>query len=169
MVEDASHRTPQALPDDAQDDAPDGPYYDPYDHEIDRDPHPVWRRLREERPVYFNDRYGFHMLSRFQDVWDAYHDTATFSSSHGVQPETLDRPYEYPNMLFMDPPEHDGLRALVSKAFTPRRISALEASIATMVDGYLDPHIGGPGFDYVADFGALMPPMVIGELLGVPA
>src|SRR5690348_18270390 len=43
-------------------------YYDPYDFEIDADPYPLWRRLREERPLYYNERYDFWALSRFDDV-----------------------------------------------------------------------------------------------------
>lgn len=144
-------------------------YYDPYDYEIDVDPHPVWRRMREEQPLYWNDRYGFYALSRFDDVWNAYHDTTTFSSSHGVQLETLDEPIDHPSMIFMDPPEHDQLRTLVSRAFTPRRVRDIEAFVAELVDGYLDQFVGASQFDYVSEFGALVPPMVIGELLGVPA
>jgi cytochrome P450 len=144
-------------------------YYDPYDYEIDVDPHRVWRRMREEQPLYRNERFGFWALSRFEDVWSAYHDTTTFSSSHGVQLETLDEPVEHPSMIFMDPPEHDRLRKLVSRAFTPRRIRDLEAFVATLADDYLDPFAGAEQFDYVEQFGALVPPMVIGELLGVPA
>ena len=60
-------------------------YYDPYDYEIDVDPHPTWLRMREEQPLYWNERYQFFALSRFEDVWAAYHDTKTFSSAHGVQ------------------------------------------------------------------------------------
>jgi cytochrome P450 len=144
-------------------------YYDPYDYEIDVDPHPIWRRMREEQPLYWNERYGFWALSRFEDVWAAYHDTTTFSSAHGVQLETLDAPIEHASMIFMDPPEHDRLRTLVSRAFTPRRIRDLEVSITALVDGYLDAFTGAEQFDYVEQFGALVPPMVIGELLGVPA
>ena len=144
-------------------------YYDPYDYAIDVDPHPVWRRMREEQPLYWNERYEFWALSRFEDVWAAYHDTTTFSSAHGVQLETLDAPIEHPSMIFMDPPEHDRLRTLVSRAFTPRRIRDLEASVAALVDGYLDAFAGAEQFDYVEQLGALVPPMVIGELLGVPA
>jgi cytochrome P450 len=144
-------------------------YYDPYDYGIDADPHPTWRRMREEQPLYWNERYGFWALSRFEDVWAAYHDTTTFSSSHGVQLETLDHPVEHASMIFMDPPEHDRLRTLVSRAFTPRRVRDLEASVTTLVDGYLDQFSGTEQFDYVEQFGALLPPMVIGELLGVPA
>jgi hypothetical protein len=142
-------------------------YYDPFNAEIDRDVHAVWQRMREEQPVYRNDRYGFWVLSRFGDVWTAYRDTATFSSTHGVMPESLDEPIGIPMVLFMDPPEHDWMRKLVSAAFTPRRIAALEAHIAELVDRYLDPFAGSPGFDYVEQFGALLPPMVIGHMLGV--
>jgi len=102
-------------------------YYDPFSAEIDRNVHAVWRLMREEQPVYWNERYGFWALSRFEDVWTGYHDTATFSSTHGVQPEALDKPVGLPLVIFMDPPEHDWMRKLVSPAFTPRRIAALEA------------------------------------------
>ena len=142
-------------------------YYDPFNAEIDRNVHAVWRLMREEQPVYWNERYGFWALSRFEDVWAGYHDTATFSSTHGVQPEALDKPVGVPLVIFMDPPEHDWMRKLVSPAFTPRRIAALEARVTDLVDRYLDPFVGSPGFDYVEQFGALLPPMVIGHMLGV--
>ena len=58
--------------------------YDPFDPEIDRNAHAVWHRMREEAPVWWNEKYEFFALSRFEDVWAAYHDTATFSSTHGV-------------------------------------------------------------------------------------
>ena len=142
-------------------------YYDPFDVEIDRNVHAVWRRMREEQPVYWNERYGFWVLSRFDDVWNGYHDTATFSSTHGVQPEALDEPIGLPMVIFMDPPEHDWMRTLVSRAFTPRRVAELETYVAELVDRYLDPFVCSSGFDYVEQFGALLPPMVIGEMLGV--
>jgi cytochrome P450 len=91
-------------------DSPASVYYDPFDSEIDRDVHPVWARMREEQPVYWNDRYRFWALSRFEDVWNGYHDTATFSSTHGVMPESLDEPFNMPLVIFMDPPEHDWMR-----------------------------------------------------------
>jgi cytochrome P450 len=143
-------------------------YYDPFDPEIDRDPHPVWARMREEQPAYWNDRYGFWALSRFEDVWNGYHDTATFSSTHGVMPESLDEPIGMSMVIFMDPPEHDWMRKLVSPVFTPRRIAALQSYITQLVDQYLDPFVGSSGFDYIGEFGALLPAMVIGQMLGVP-
>jgi len=143
-------------------------YYDPYDYAIDTNPHPVWRRMREEQPLYWNDKYGFWAVSRFEDVWNAYHDTTTFSSTHGVQLEQLDAPAPFKMMIFMDPPEHDILRKIISRAFTPRRMAQLEDSIGALAARYLDPFVGTAGFDYVTQFGALLPPMVIGEMLGVP-
>src|SRR5215468_1432105 len=129
-------------------------YYDPFDAEIDRDVHTIWRRMREEAPVWWNDRYGFWALSRFEDVWAGYHDTATFSSTHSVMPESLDEPVNFPLVIFMDPPEHDWMRKLVSRAFTPRRVGELEAHVTALVDDYLDPFVGGDGFDYIEQFGA---------------
>ena len=143
--------------------------YDPYDYEIDADPHPVWRRLRDEAPLYRNDRYDFWALSRYRDVYEASLDAATFSSAHGTVLEMMtDTPDQIPMMIFMDPPEHDQLRGLVSRSFTPRRIGSLEDRIRDLCAAYLDPQVGGKGFDYLADFGARLPVMVIGSLLGVP-
>lgn len=144
-------------------------YYDPFDVEVDRAVHGIWKRMREEQPVYWNERYQFFALSRFQDVWDAYHETATFSSTHGVQLETLDAPIDFPSVIFMDPPDHGVMRKLVSRAFTPRRIADLRSYVQTLVDGYLDPLVGESRFDYITQFGALVPPMVIGHMLGIPA
>jgi cytochrome P450 len=101
-------------------------------------------------------------------VWEAYHDTATFSSTHGVNLEAVVRPSEAPSMIFMDPPEHEVMRKLVSRAFTPRRISELEAHATELVDSYLDPFIGSDGFDFVEAFASRLAPMMIGHMLGVP-
>ena len=68
----------------------------------------------------------------------------------------------------MDPPRHDELRRLVSRAFTPRRVAALEDRTRELCAQFLDPQVGGPGFDYVEDFAAKIPAMLIGALLGVP-
>ena len=48
-------------------------YYDPFDHGIDDDPYPVWKRMRAEAPLYFNDKYNFYVLSRYDDVAPALH------------------------------------------------------------------------------------------------
>ena len=58
-------------------------YWDPFDHDLHWDPHPVWRRMRETAPLYRNDRFDFWALSRFQDVLDVLTDTTTYSSANG--------------------------------------------------------------------------------------
>jgi cytochrome P450 len=142
--------------------------YDAYDRAIAADPHPVWRRMREEAPLYRNQRFDFWALSRFHDVLDASVDVETYSSAKGTVLEMMGKPLPLQPMIFMDPPEHDRLRALVSRAFIPRRIASLEPAIRQIVRGYLDPQVGGKGFDFVADFGAKVPMMVISSMLGVP-
>lgn len=144
-------------------------YWDPFDTEIDANPHGVWARLRNEAPLYRNDRYDFWALSRFADVESASTSPKVFSSAHGTVLEIMsDRPVGGGQMIFMDPPDHTRLRSLVSRAFTPRRMSALEGRIRELCVELLDPLVGAGSFDYVQDFGAVLPSMVISSLLGVP-
>jgi cytochrome P450 len=144
-------------------------YWDPFDTEIDANPYETWRRLRDEAPVYRNDRYDFWALSRYDDVEGAHRDPVTFSSSHGTVLELMGpNPMPTSMMIFMDPPEHTHHRHLVSRAFTPRRVSGLEPHIRELCDELLAPWDGSEPFDYVDDFGAQLPSLVITELLGVP-
>jgi len=144
-------------------------YYDPYDYALDADPYPVWARLREEAPLYFNERHGFYALSRYDDVLSGLLDHETFVSSHGIVLEAIsDEAFSVPMMIMMDPPQHTRLRKLVSRAFTPRRIADLEPKIREICAGFLDPLVGGGEFDFVARFAGLLPPTVILALLGFP-
>jgi cytochrome P450 len=144
-------------------------YWDPFDIEIDTDPYEVWRRLREEAPVYRNDRYDFWALSHFADVESAHRNPTLYSSAHGTVLELMSaNPFPTAQMIFLDPPEHTKLRSLVSRAFTPRRIGRLESRIHELSADLLDPHVGSGTFDYVQDFAAPLPAMVIASLLGVP-
>src|SRR5271169_4491062 len=106
-------------------------YYDPYDFEIDSDPYPVWRRLREEAPLYVNERYGFYALSRFDDIERASIDWKSYISSRGTVLEILKMGMEIPpgSIIFEDPPAHDIHRALLSRVFTPRKVSELEPKV----------------------------------------
>ena len=144
-------------------------YWDPFDIEIDTDPYDIWRRLRDEAPLYRNERYDFYALSRFADVEAAHREPRMFSSAHGTVLELMrDQPIGGGQMIFLDPPEHTRLRSLVSRAFTPRRMSELEDRIRDLCRDFLD-NAGPRGtFDYVQDFGARLPAMVIASLLGVP-
>src|SRR5690348_814795 len=98
--------------------------FDPFSDDYFNDPYDTYRRLRDEAPVYFSERYGFYALSRFDDVVSAHRDWQAFSSAHGVDLSTLSNDPEvirsFRSIIMMDPPEHDRLRALVSRVFTPR-------------------------------------------------
>ena len=145
-------------------------YWDPMAAELRDNPYPLWRRLRDEAPVYRNDRYDFYALSRFDDIDAAHRDPEAFSSNHGTTLETMSPdPIDTGMIIWLDPPKHTVLRKLVSHAFTRRRIGGLEARIRETCALLLDPHIGSGGFDYVQDFSAILPPTVISMLLGVPA
>jgi cytochrome P450 len=144
-------------------------YWDPLTPELRDDPYPLWRRLRDEAPVYYNDRYDFWALSRFADIEAAHKDHATFSSSHGTTLETMSpEPVDTGMIIWLDPPKHTILRKLVSRAFTTRRVSGLEMRIREVCARLLDAQIGAGRFDYVQDFSAILPPTIISSLLGVP-
>ncbi len=144
-------------------------YWDPFDVDIDTDPYEVWRRLRDDAPVYRNERYGFWALSRFADVQASHRDPRTFVSSHATVLELMGpEPIPSGQMIFLDPPEHDRLRALVSRAFTGRRMADLEDRVRSICAAYLDAYVGAGGFDFVQEFGALVPSTVISTLMGVP-
>ena len=147
-------------------------YYDPYDYEIDADPHPIWKRMRDEAPVYYNETYDFYALTRYDDVHAALKDWETFSSERGTLLEMIrSSPEEQAmnrNLLFMDPPEHDQLRALVGRRFTPKKVAEMEDDVRAICGGYLDGLVGQRGFDFVQDYGALIPMMVICSFIGIP-
>lgn len=146
--------------------------FSPYDYDLHEDPYPVYARLRAEAPLYRNDEQDFWALSRHADVAAAFREPARFSSANGV---SLDPsawgPYAHKTMSFlaMDPPRHTRMRALVSKAFTPRRVRDLEQRIRDLSRAYLSAALQRDSFDFVADFAGLLPMDVICELVGVPA
>ncbi|MGH2684040.1 MAG: cytochrome P450, partial [Actinomycetota bacterium] len=142
----------------------------PYDFEIDADPYPIWRRLREERPLYYNERYDFYALSRFDDVERGLVDSRTYSSAKGSVLELIKANIDFPPGMFIfeDPPDHDRHRGLLSRVFTPRRMNAIEPQVREFCARSLDPLVGSGGFDFIADLGAQMPMRTIGMLLGIP-
>jgi cytochrome P450 len=145
-------------------------YYDPYDFEIDSDPYPVWKRLRDEQPLYYNERYDFYALSRFDDVDRCSLDWETYISSKGTVLELIKSGFELPpgSIIFEDPPAHNIHRRLLSRVFAPRNIIDLEPKVRKFCANSLDPLIGSGGFDFIEDFGAHMPMRTIGMLLGIP-
>jgi cytochrome P450 len=145
-------------------------YFDPYDVELNADPYPMFRRLREEAPLYYNEQHDFYALSRFDDVCKAIVDHGTFSSARGAILELIRANIEIPKgvVIFEDPPVHDIHRKLLSRMFTPRKINELETKIREFCAESLDPLVGAGGFDFVADLGAQMPMKTISLLMGIP-
>jgi cytochrome P450 len=145
-------------------------YYDPYDFDIDCDPYPTFRRLRDEHPLYYNERYDFYALSRFEDVQRCSADWKTYISGRGTVLEMIRAGTEMPpgNILFEDPPSHDLHRGVLSRVFTPKRMLAIEPQVRAFCARTLDPLVGAGGFDFIRDLGAQMPMRTIGMLLGIP-
>lgn len=145
-------------------------YYDPFDVEIDSNPYPVWKRMREEAPLYHNEKYNFYALSRYADVARELPNWETYRSGRGTTADILFANIEVPPgiLLFEDPPLHDLHRKLLSRVFTPRRMLAVESLVRRFCVRELDPLVGSSGFDFIADLGAMMPMRTIGYLLGIP-
>ncbi|MCX4098523.1 cytochrome P450 [Nocardia sp. alder85J] len=145
-------------------------YYDPYDFAIDDDPYPVWRWLRDEAPLYHNEKYNFYALSRYDDVAPAITDWRTFRSGKGTVLDVITSGVAIPSglVLWEDPPLHDMHRKILSRVFTPRRMAAVEPIARAFTVEALDPLRDTGSFDFIENLGARMPMRTIGALLGIP-
>src|SRR6201996_2014391 len=145
-------------------------YYAPYDTGINTNPYPTYARLREEAPIYYNEKYDFWAISRHSDVEQALANWQTFSSRRSDILELVKSEFDMPGgvMMFQDPPEHSILRGLMSRVFTPRRMAEIEDQIRAYCVKCLDPLVGSDGFDIIAELASMMPMRVIGMLLGIP-
>ena len=145
-------------------------YYDPWHADLNADPYPMFKRIRDEAPLYYNEGHDFYALSRFDDVNRALVDHQSFSSARGVVLEIIKSGMEIPSglLIFEDPPIHDIHRNLLARAFTPRKITALEPMVREFTQRCLDPLVGGDRFDFVKDLGAVMPLRVVSMLFGIP-
>ena len=145
-------------------------YFDPYDVGINADPYPVFKRLREEAPLYYNAQHDFYAVSRYEDVNRGIVDHGTFSSAKGAIIELIKADFPIPSgvLIFEDPPIHDIHRKLLARMFTPRKIALLEQKIRQYCVDCLDPIVGTGKFDFVTDFGAIMPMKTISALIGIP-
>ncbi len=148
----------------------DAVYWDPYRPDFWMNPYPVFRRLREETPLYYNKPYDFYAVSRFSDVESGFSNRETFSSGRGDVLEYIKADMEVPSGMFIweDPPLHTVHRSVLTRVFTPRRMNELEDKIRAYCVRCLDPLVGAGRFDFITDFGADMPMRVIGMLLGIP-
>lgn len=146
--------------------------FNPFSPDFFDDPYETYRWMRDEAPVYHNEQYGFWALSRFEDVVAAHRDWKTFSSEHGLTIDQLTDPNNTAkgtSIIMMDPPDHDRMRKLVSRVFTPRAVTDLEPLMRDVVTSFLAPLEGATEMDLSADFAAPFPVEVISQILGVPA
>ena len=99
--------------------------------------------MRDEQPVYRNERYDFWALSRHDDIAAVHRDHVTFTSSRGTVLELMGTELgDRGSIIFKDPPIHTILRSLVSRAFTPRRMAAMEDTVRGICVDLLDPYVG---------------------------
>ncbi|GGJ33978.1 cytochrome P450 [Deinococcus roseus] len=145
-----------------------------------RDPYPTLERLRDEMPVFFDPVWGKHFFARYDDISSILRDRRFGRSIlHILSRDELGWPpvdprrkefeaFNSTHMLDREPPDHTRLRALVSKAFTPRRVEELSERIQAIVNRTIDALKQQESFDYVEEFSEPLPVTVIAELLGVP-
>jgi cytochrome P450 len=149
--------------------------FDPYDYDFHEDPYPVYARLRDEAPLYYNASDDFWALSRHADVHAAVKNDVTFSNRMGV---SLDASawnadaHRVMSFLALDGKEQTRLRKLVSAGFTPRRVRELTPQIQALADHYLDSLIAACAetgeADWIAELAGKLPMDVISEMMGVP-
>ena len=142
--------------------------FDPFSEDYFTNPFDIYRRMREEAPLYYDTDGDFYALTRHRDVAAAFKDFDTYSSARGcdlAMVQSDERPQ--PSIIFMDPPDHRHMRSLLNKAFTPRAIQAQRDTVVEQIDRYLgaaDPE----HFDVVQDFSGPFPVEVITRMAGVP-
>lgn len=142
--------------------------FKPYSQEYFDDPYEIYRRMRDEAPLYYDEEEDFYALTRHADVAAALKDHESFSSSRGCHLSMIKSGQSFEkSIIFMDPPEHRFMRSLLNKAFTPRAIQSQHSAVVELVDHYLskaDPD----HFDVVQDFSGPFPVEVITRMAGVP-
>jgi hypothetical protein len=123
----------------------------------------IYRELRDRQPLAESPA-GFWAVSRFADVYAIASDPQTYSSERTV----ISPPGLVPTIQSLDPPRHDRLRALVSLAFTPRRVRAMEPRVRAIARELLDGFAEAGRADLLAQYARHIPSRVIGEMIGIP-
>ena len=126
--------------------------YDPADPAFAAQAHDVYRVLRDEHPVYSDPQGRFVALSRFDDVRAAALDWERFSSAGKVELQ-----YTKPTLNSLDPPRHGQLRALLARAFTPKRVAELEPEVRSIASELVAALVDREECDAMLDFAALLP------------
>jgi cytochrome P450 len=142
--------------------------FDPFSEEFFNNPFDMYRRMREEAPIYYDEEQDFYALTRHADVAAAFKDHESFSSARGcdlAMVKSGDVPQK--SIIFMDPPDHRYMRSLLNKAFTPRAIQAQKETVTEVIEKYLGA-IDSDEFDLVQDFSGPFPVEIITRMAGVP-
>jgi cytochrome P450 len=142
--------------------------FNPVSQEYFENPYEIYKRMRDEAPVYYDEEGDFYALTRHADVAAALKDYESFSSSRGCDLSMV-RKGEVPqkSIIFMDPPDHRHMRSLLNKAFTPRAIQSQRETVVELVEHYLS-EVDPDNFDVVQDFSGPFPVEVITRMAGVP-
>lgn len=142
--------------------------YSPFSKAIFDDPYPVYRRLRDEAPIYRDPDDRWWVISRFDDVAESLRDWQTFSSREGPAPENRDHNGRKYSIISMDPPLHDKIRGVLNRLFSPKAIDAMDDTLRRIIASHLDGLEAGTTIEAMNAFAFTIPTDVIGELLGVP-
>src|SRR2546428_585574 len=145
------------------------------DPEVLANPYPLYRRLREEAPVYWDPYLHAWVVTRYEDVITVLHrfsanrtPTAEQFAAMGMGELGPIAQMMTKQMLFMDAPAHTRLRSLASTAFTPARVEALRNHIRGILEELLEPLLQRGHMDVINDLAAPLPAIVTAEMLGVP-
>jgi cytochrome P450 len=142
--------------------------FDPYDAELREDPYPSYKRLRDEAPVFWSERFNMRVLTRYADVQAAGRDWKTYSSSQGLDLDKSSNEFLQMDFVGQDPPRHETMRSLVRPPFMPKSVGPLEPIIRTFAQELLDQLQPGVPFDFVARFAHPLPLFVVAHILGIP-
>jgi len=150
-------------------DQPDDLYWDPIDESLKADPHPVWRRMRDEAPVYFNERYDFWALSRFEDIERAHREPKLFSSAHSTVLEMMTaEAHREGLMIFLDPPEHTRYRKILQPFFSPHGLSKSRPVLVRHAADMIDAIANRGECEVMKDLARTYPYQVFLDLYGLP-
>jgi cytochrome P450 len=142
--------------------------YDPFSVQANEDPYPIYRQLRDECPVHYNDERQLWSLSRYEDIQAAARDWGAFSSTEGADLDDTGALIGEGDFLDTDPPRHDELRRVVREHFTPKAINVLEGRVRERSDALVEAFVESGKADFASDFAWPLPAGVVCELLGFP-
>jgi cytochrome P450 len=143
--------------------------YSPFAPEVQHDPYPVYRLLRDHAPLYRNAEHDFWAVSRYQDVVAVSRDWGTYSSASGVDIDDTGGQFGNGNFLEEDPPLHDVLRAVVRTQFVPKNLrAALEPFVRQEVERIVADLRRRPAVDFARELAWELPVIVVSRLMGFP-